>query len=132
MTPNEYIAAAFAAFAMIHPFELPLDEATTQHEQIGVASIYYRGRRTACRQRFNPKAFTAAHRTLPCGTKITVVNLSNEKEVTVTINDRGPFNSRIIDLTPVAAEAIGLTRRKGTQKVKLLWQTMNPEKERRR
>jgi rare lipoprotein A len=53
---------------------------------------------------------TAAHRTLPCGTKVRVTNKKNGKSVTVTINDRGPFvGGRVIDVTPAAARALGFS-----------------------
>jgi rare lipoprotein A len=55
----------------------------------------------------NPHALTAAHRTLPFGTRVTVVNKRNGKRVVVQISDRGPFiRGRIIDLSPAAARAI--------------------------
>jgi rare lipoprotein A len=77
--------------------------------QSGIASIYaYAGEKTASGQRANPGGFTAAHRTLPFGTKVTVTNKRNGRSVTVRINDRGPFvRGRIIDLTPAAARALG-------------------------
>jgi rare lipoprotein A len=58
----------------------------------------------------NPGAMTAAHRTLPFGTRVSVVNQRNGKSVIVRISDRGPFvRGRIIDLTPTAARAIGFS-----------------------
>jgi rare lipoprotein A len=58
----------------------------------------------------NPHAMTAAHRTLPFGTRVTVVNKRNGKRVIVRISDRGPFvRGRIIDLSPAAARAIGFS-----------------------
>ena len=58
----------------------------------------------------NPHAMTAAHRTLPFGTRVTVVNKRNGKRVVVRISDRGPFvRGRIIDLSPAAARAIGFS-----------------------
>jgi rare lipoprotein A len=67
-----------------------------------------RAKKTASGQRANPGGFTAAHRTLPFGTKVTVTNKRNGRSVTVRINDRGPFvRGRIIDLTPAAARALG-------------------------
>jgi len=77
--------------------------------QSGIASIYaYAGEKTASGQRANPGGFTAAHRTLPFGTKVKVTNKRNGRSVTVRINDRGPFvRGRIIDLTPAAARALG-------------------------
>jgi rare lipoprotein A len=79
-------------------------------DHTGVASVYSTdsGSGTASGQKLNPGALTAAHRTLPFGTKVKVTNKSNGRSVTVTINDRGPFvRGRVIDLTPAAARAIG-------------------------
>jgi rare lipoprotein A len=65
---------------------------------------------TASGQKLNPLSLTAAHRTLPFGTKVTVTNKSNGRSVVVTINDRGPFlRSRIIDVSPAAARALGFS-----------------------
>jgi rare lipoprotein A len=61
-------------------------------------------------QELNREALTAAHRTLPIGTKVTVTNKSNGHSVVVTINDRGPFvRGRIIDLSPAAARVLGFS-----------------------
>src|SRR5215204_3776445 len=74
--------------------------------QTGIASVYgngdgYAWRKTASGARMNPHALTAAHRTLPFGTRVTVVNKRNGKRVVVQISDRGPFiRGRIIDLSP--------------------------------
>ena len=75
----------------------------------GVASVYaYSGQRTANGERARPDGLTAAHRTLPFGTRVGVTNKSNGRSVVVRINDRGPFvRGRIIDLTPAAAQALG-------------------------
>src|SRR4249919_4064986 len=78
----------------------------------GVASVYSTesGSKTASGQKLNPQALTAAHRTLPFGTKVTVTNKHNGHSVVVTINDRGPFvRGRIIDLSPAAARALGFS-----------------------
>jgi rare lipoprotein A len=79
----------------------------------GLASWYgpgFHGRRSASGEVFNQNAMTAAHRTLPFGTQVRVTNLSNGAQVTVRINDRGPFSGgRVIDLSAGAASAIGLT-----------------------
>ena len=73
-----------------------------------VATYYASGRRTASGQAFDPNAHTAAHRTLPFGSRVTVANPHNGRSVTVVINDRGPFTrGRIIDLTPAAAHQLG-------------------------
>ncbi|MEM9500390.1 MAG: septal ring lytic transglycosylase RlpA family protein [Pseudomonadota bacterium] len=81
----------------------------------GVASYYgrrFHGRRTASGERFNMRALTAAHRTLPFGTLVRVTNPSNGRDVTVRINDRGPFiRGRSIDLSRAAAEQIGMISR---------------------
>jgi rare lipoprotein A len=76
----------------------------------GMASFYgsESGSRTASGQRFNQSAMTAAHRTLPFGTKLKVTH--GDRSVVVTINDRGPFvRGRVLDLSTGAARAIGLT-----------------------
>jgi rare lipoprotein A len=78
----------------------------------GIASIYSTesGSGTASGQRLNPGALTAAHKTLPFGTKVRVTNHKNGKTIVVTINDRGPFvRGRIIDLTPAGGRALGFS-----------------------
>jgi rare lipoprotein A len=78
----------------------------------GMASFYGNesGSKTASGQRFNQNAMTAAHRTLPFGTKVKVTHGS--QSVVVTINDRGPFiKGRVLDLSTGAARAVGLTSR---------------------
>jgi rare lipoprotein A len=65
---------------------------------------------TASGARFNPSAMTAAHRSLPFGTRVRVTNRSNGRSVVVTINDRGPFiGGRMIDLSRGAAQVIAMT-----------------------
>jgi rare lipoprotein A len=76
--------------------------------ETGRASWYSLTSRTASGERCDPGALTAAHRTLPFGTKVKVENLKNGKTVVVRINDRGPFvGGRIIDLTKAAAHRLG-------------------------
>ncbi|HEX3342559.1 MAG TPA: septal ring lytic transglycosylase RlpA family protein [Pseudolabrys sp.] len=77
----------------------------------GIASVYaYAGERTASGERARPTGFTAAHRTLPFGTRVRVTNKTNGRTVVVRINDRGPFvRGRVIDLTPAAANALGFS-----------------------
>ncbi len=80
--------------------------------QSGVASVYSTesGLRTASGATLNPAALTAAHRSLPFGSRVRVTNRSNGRSVVVTVNDRGPFvRGRIIDVTPSAARAIGFS-----------------------
>jgi rare lipoprotein A len=77
--------------------------------QVGMASFYRSGKFTASGEKFNPGGMTAAHRTLPFGTKVRVTNVQTGKAVVVRINDRGPFiRGRIIDLAYGAARTVGL------------------------
>ncbi|WP_127520583.1 septal ring lytic transglycosylase RlpA family protein [Mesorhizobium sp. Z1-4] len=79
--------------------------------QCGSASWYALHSRTASGEMMNPAAMTAAHRTLPFGTKVQVTNSGNGRSVTVRINDRGPFiKGRIIDLSKAAARELGFLR----------------------
>jgi rare lipoprotein A len=81
--------------------------------QTGKASWYgaESGPKTANGERFNPNGLTAAHRTLPFGTKVRVTSLKTGKSVTLRINDRGPFHSsRILDVSAGAAEVIGIKK----------------------
>jgi rare lipoprotein A len=76
----------------------------------GIASYYWQPQRVASGGWFNPNAMTAAHKTLPFGTRVRVTHLSNGRSVVVRINDRGPFiRGRIIDLSRAAAGVIGMT-----------------------
>jgi rare lipoprotein A len=85
----------------------------------GVASFYSSGSRTASGEAFNPNELTAAHRTLPFGTKLRVTNVATGQSVTVRVNDRGPFvPGRVVDVSSSAAESLGMTG-KGVAKVKL-------------
>jgi rare lipoprotein A len=107
-SPSATVQAASTAV------EAPADGA------VGIASYYakhYNGRRTTSGLRYNPQKFTAAHQSLPFGTKVKVVNLANDREVIVTVNDRcrkrrGPF----IDLSRAAAKQLGFLG-KGVAKV---------------
>ena len=93
-----------------------------KHKMNGTASWYSyqasnRSHKTASGEVFSPHKHTAAHRTLPFGTKVKVTNLKNNKSVMVVINDRGPFvKGRIIDLSKSAAKVINMD---GVQKVNL-------------
>lgn len=104
---------------ILMPFYLwfsPLTWLTDDSEEIitktGIASYYasfFDGRTTTSGEVYKHKKFTAAHMTLPFGTKVTVTNISNGKSVKVRINDRGPHSKRImIDLSQAAAKEIGL------------------------
>jgi rare lipoprotein A len=105
--------------------------ATTKHvktkqvktTQVGWASWYgkpHQGRTTASGERFSRQQLTAAHRSLPLGTKVKVTNLRTKQQVVVTINDRGPYagGTRVIDLSEAAAKRVGLLER-GTERVEV-------------
>jgi rare lipoprotein A len=80
--------------------------------QSGIASIYSTesGSKTASGQKLDPGALTAAHRSLPFGSKVRVTNRSNGRSVVVTVIDRGPFvRGRLIDVTPAAARVLGFS-----------------------
>ena len=92
--------------------------------ETGLASWYgpkFHGKLTASGEVFNQEKFTAAHPTLPWGSKVKVTNLDNGKSVDVRINDRGPFGKgRIIDVSRAAARALGMVGR-GITTVQLEW-----------
>jgi len=101
------LCAAFACGGSLQKSSTPGEKDT------GLAAYYsdrLNGRATASGEKYDRNAFTAAHRELPFGTVVKVVNLSNQKSVKVRINDRGPFgeNHRIIDLSRAAAEQIDM------------------------
>lgn len=75
----------------------------------GMASYYGYHSKTANGEMMNPSAMTAAHKTLPFGTRVRVTNLENHRSVDVVVNDRGPFVAgRIADLSEAAARRIGM------------------------
>lgn len=80
--------------------------------QTGKASYYadsFDGKRTASGETFHQRSMTAAHRSLPFGTRVKVVNIANGRSVKVRINDRGPFaQGRVIDLSRKAASKLGM------------------------
>ena len=81
------------------------------HVQTGIAS-WYRDHRTASGERFNINALAAAHKSLPFGSKVRVIDLKSGKSVIVRVNDRGPYiRGRIIDLTVGAARQLGMYHR---------------------
>jgi rare lipoprotein A len=85
-----------------------------EHKMEGVAAFYsnrFNGRKTASGQRFNNAAMTAAHNTLPFGTRVKITNTKNNRSVVVRITDRGPTTpGRIFDLTRAAASKLGYAR----------------------
>ena len=90
--------------------------------EVGTASYYatrYHGRSTASGKRYDEDQWTAAHRTLPFGTRVRVTNLANRRSVVVTITDRGPFRrGRVIDVSKRAAIDLGFYRA-GTARVRV-------------
>ncbi|MBI3767482.1 MAG: septal ring lytic transglycosylase RlpA family protein [Deltaproteobacteria bacterium] len=90
--------------------------------QVGIASWYsggFRGSATSSGERFERDEFTAAHPSLPLGTRARVTNLANDRSVVVRINDRGPFvHGRVLDLSYGAARALGIVRC-GTARVRI-------------
>lgn len=88
-----------------------LAPAVTAQVQTGKASFYadkFEGTVTSSGEKYRHNKLTAAHKTLPFGTKVRVTNLANDKSVEVVINDRGPYvDGRVIDLSRAAAEALG-------------------------
>lgn len=97
-----------------------LSLSTAAYAQCGGASWYgpgFNGKRAASGEIFNENAMTAAHRSLPFGTKLLVTDQRTGRQVQVTINDRGPFiGGRIIDLSKAAATELGF-RNRGTTPV---------------
>jgi len=108
-------SAQARSFAWFFAHSAPIGNCSGQRV---VATYYVSGRRTASGQVFNSGELTAAHRTLPFGSKVTVTNPQTGASVTVVINDRGPFTRGVtLDLSRGAARAIGM---RGTQWVCIL------------
>ncbi|MEL7544410.1 MAG: septal ring lytic transglycosylase RlpA family protein [Pseudomonadota bacterium] len=101
-----YAVGAFTLMVVTSIFSLQPAHAA----QYGVASYYWQPQALASGGRFNPNAMSAAHKTLPFGTKVRVTRQSTGRSVVVTINDRGPYIAgRIIDLSRAAAQRLGMT-----------------------
>jgi rare lipoprotein A len=98
--------------------------ANTYRSETGLASYYadkFIGRPTASGQLYNANRLTAAHKTIAFGTKVTMVNIKNNKSVVVVINDRGPFvSNRILDVSKAAAQALDMINA-GIVKVRLTY-----------
>jgi rare lipoprotein A len=139
MTRNLKSVALAIAGVILIPSCSSIGNATSKHQnraadsgyavksvQTGKASWYCvrsnAGTRTASGQKLSNHGFTAAHKTLPMGTKVRVINEANGKSEVLTINDRGPFTKgRIIDVTVGAAERLGFAKRGvATVKVEVL------------
>ena len=98
------------------PIKRPIE---TQFASHGIASFYSDEQPTANGEKFDPNAMTAAHRSLPFGTRLRVTNLATGRSVTVRINDRGPYiPGRVVDVSYSAAKSLGIVGR-GVAKVKL-------------
>jgi rare lipoprotein A len=115
--------AAGCAHAPTGPGHGTPPDLTERHgSEEGMASFYgaeRHGRRTASGARFDAEAMTAAHPTLPFGTRVRVTNLANGKSIVVRITDRGPFRrGRIIDVSRHAARKLGFLR-DGTARVRV-------------
>lgn len=109
------LAAAGAAALVACALALPAQAKSFQ----GRASWYQMGTKTASGERYNPDGLSAAHRSLPFGTKLKVTNLRNGKSVVVRVNDRGPFvGGRVIDVSRGAARRLGMIS-SGVAKVKV-------------
>ncbi|MNF73155.1 RlpA-like protein precursor [compost metagenome] len=108
------VLALLLAGCSTSPFGRSGGETGHGYRAEGKASYYgsrHHGRRTASGERFDQHALTAAHRTLPFGTRVKVTNLNNDRTVVVRINDRGPhIRGRIIDLSREAADRLGMLR----------------------
>lgn len=115
---DESLADTGAAAEFASPAPAVADQAEAEPAATtiarGEASFYgneFRGSRTASGERFDPGSLTAAHRSLPMGSRLRVTNIRNGKSVLVRVNDRGPFaRSRIIDVSYAAAQKIGMVR----------------------
>jgi rare lipoprotein A len=106
---NHIRTAKAFAFASSLCLGLSAMTAIAHADQSGKASWYsLPGKRTACGQKMNPNAMIAAHRSLPCGTRLKVTNHGNGQSVVVTVADRGPFvRGRIVDVSRGAAQSLG-------------------------
>ncbi|MDO9298754.1 septal ring lytic transglycosylase RlpA family protein [Bradyrhizobium sp.] len=101
------------------PFAAHRPAAGTATASQGIASFYTEGTKTASGEKFNTHDLTAAHPTLPFGTRLRVTNVSTGRAVTVRVNDRGPYiQGRIVDVSYSAADALGMVG-KGIANVKL-------------
>jgi rare lipoprotein A len=101
------------------PFASNKKAAATQVASHGIASFYTEGTKTASGEKFNTHELTAAHPTLPFGTRLRVTNVASGQSVTVRVNDRGPYvRGRVVDVSYAAAETLGMVGG-GVAKVKL-------------
>src|SRR5260370_19114543 len=101
------------------PFARHDNAAPTQIASLGIASFYMEGQQTASGEKFDTHDLTAAHPTLPFGTRLRVTNVATGRSVTVRVNDRGPYvPGRVVDVSHSAADALWLVG-SGIGKVRL-------------
>jgi len=117
---TSFVTHARTASTKTHtPFASHKNAARTQMASQGLASFYTEGTRTANGEKFDTHELTAAHPTLPFGTRLRVTNVASGRSVTVRVNDRGPYvPGRIVDVSYSAADALGMVG-KGVANVKL-------------
>lgn len=124
LLPGGAASAAMVVLAACagHSGPAPMESVTTGWQEEGEASWYgpgFHGRQTASGEVYDMEAMTAAHRELPFGSRVRVVNLDNGREARVRINDRGPFaRGRVLDLSRAAAREIDMLG-SGTARVRI-------------
>jgi rare lipoprotein A len=118
-TTSSMMKRRVAAVRKHTPFASRKDSGDVKTASQGVASYYTEGTKTASGEKFDTMEMTAAHPTLPFGTKLRVTNVASGRSVTVRVNDRGPYvHGRVVDVSYSAADALGMVG-KGVAKVKL-------------
>jgi rare lipoprotein A len=110
------LASVTSTPVLFPPVKRPVEPKNASY---GIASFYRHHTHTASGERFDERELTAAHRTLPFGTRVRVTSVATGRSVTVRVNDRGPYiPGRVVDLSYAAAEELGMVGR-GVTKVKL-------------
>ena len=114
LTKDTVALALLCAAISVNAATKQTANASNSHAEKGTAAFYGRnmeGHKTACGGTYVPSEMTAAHRTLPCGTKIRITNTKNRKTVEVTVNDHGPTSrKRIVDVSLAAAEKLDFVK----------------------
>ncbi|MGY8661703.1 septal ring lytic transglycosylase RlpA family protein [Bradyrhizobium sp. UFLA05-109] len=119
MTERRHETRRFAGVYARPRHHAPTRAVETRTASQGVASFYSDDQETASGEKFDKHELTAAHPTLPFGTRLRVTNVSTGRSVTVRVNDRGPYvRGRVVDVSYSAAEALGMVN-KGVANVKL-------------
>jgi len=121
ITTHKFITKSIYLIVMF-TLLLLLNKYVFSKEQVGLASWYgpgFHGKKTACGQRYDQHMLTIAHKTLPCGTFVTVTTLDNSRQVSALVTDRGPYvRGRIADLSYKVAKQLGVIR-SGVIKIRL-------------